>query len=208
MEKDNLQDKWNRLANELGLKQNLFIQFLYWYGHPPRAYHTLNHHIEECLNEFKKAEHLAKDRLAIELSIWFHDAIYDSRKTNNEEQSAQLAYQILEEEGLAKSFCQKVADLILATRHLKIPEDIDAQILTDIDLAPLAKPLAEFEENTKKIRKEYDWVPKEFFRKARKKFLQKLLNRPTIYATKFFRDKCEAQARKNLREEIKRLDEE
>jgi len=190
-DKNNLQEKWNRLANELALEKKLYYHFLYWYSYPYRAYHNLNH-IENCLDEFEDAKHLIENKAEVEIALWFHDAIH-----YNEEESAELAYRILKEQGLL-SFGQRVSDLILTTKHNKIPEQNDAKFLVDIDLSILGKPVGEFDEYERNIRKEYDWVPEELFRPKRANILQEFLNRPIIYFTDFFRQKYEEQARINL----------
>lgn len=59
------------------------------YSEPHRHYHNF-HHIADSLAEFDRARHLAREPLAVELAIWFHDTVYDTRAGNNEEQSAEL----------------------------------------------------------------------------------------------------------------------
>lgn len=191
-----LKEKWNRLSNELALNESLYQQFWYWYSHPFRYYHDL-YHIDYCLNKLEDVKDLLKNRHEVEVAIWFNDAIYDSRRSDNEEQSAKLAYEILKND-LAKSFVNNVSRLIMATRHNYIPKKIDEKIITDIDLSVLGLSEKEFDDYGKAIRKEYDWVKEEQYKIKRDEFLQKLLERPFIYSTKFFREKYEEQARKNL----------
>ena len=59
-----------------------------WRAH--RAYHTLRH-IEACLAWMRDAPLEDDDRIAAEFAIWFHDAVYDTRASDNEERSADLA---------------------------------------------------------------------------------------------------------------------
>ncbi len=60
------------------------------YADPQRAYHTLDH-ITDCLRHFDAVRHLAAWPAAVELAIWFHDAIYDPQRGDNETRSAELA---------------------------------------------------------------------------------------------------------------------
>ena len=48
------------------------------------------------------------------------------------------------------------------------------------------------------IRREYGWVPGFVFRRKRRKILEMLLGRDTLYSTETFVDKYEARARANL----------
>src|SRR5690242_9270349 len=59
------------------------------YGAPQRHYHN-QQHIAECLAEFDSARHLALEPAAVELALWFHDAVYNPKASDNEEQSAAL----------------------------------------------------------------------------------------------------------------------
>src|SRR5882757_4596571 len=60
------------------------------YGAPDRHYHGLAH-IEALLALAQQHADAIADRDAVDAAIWFHDAIYDTRRKDNEEASAQLA---------------------------------------------------------------------------------------------------------------------
>src|SRR5262245_10907424 len=60
------------------------------YSEPHRYYHTLEH-LAEMFKVAGKLADAATDPAAVQLAIWFHDAVYDSRATDNEERSAALA---------------------------------------------------------------------------------------------------------------------
>ncbi len=200
-----LQEKWNLLANEIALEKSLYTDFIYWYSTPHREYHNL-HHVYDCLNEFEDAETLVENRHAVELAIWFHDAIYDTHRTDNEEESTKLAYEVLRSQGLSdKGYCQHVRNLILLTKHIETPDDTDGKTLLDIDLSILGRPEKEFDQYENNIRREYIWVPEEHFRKGRAAVLHGFLERPDIYLTDFFRDKYEAHARSNLQRSLEKL---
>src|SRR5580698_10201794 len=59
-----------------------------------RRYHDF-HHIEACLRLLDSVRGLARHPDSIELAIWFHDVVYDSRRSDNEEASASLAVDAL-----------------------------------------------------------------------------------------------------------------
>src|SRR6266850_1795575 len=64
------------------------------YAEPQRVYHN-QQHIAECLAQFDAVRHLARQPEAVEVAIWFHDAVYDPKGADNEEQSANLAKRCL-----------------------------------------------------------------------------------------------------------------
>ncbi len=59
-------------------------QLLSAYAEPHRHYHT-QHHIAACLEALDAHRHCAERPEEVELAIWFHDAVYDTRRTDNEE---------------------------------------------------------------------------------------------------------------------------
>ena len=186
-------------------QQHVFGRGVYeiLYGHYTerhRAYHTLAH-IAHCLREFDTAKHLAKNPVAVELALWFHEVIYDPWKKDNEELSALLAEEIIEEMDLSCS--KEVGTLILATKHLTIPKSIDAQLVVECDLAILGQEEKIFAVHEKQIRKEYHWVPEQLYKEKRAVILHQFLDRPSLYATPFFREKYEQQARKNISQSLR-----
>jgi predicted metal-dependent HD superfamily phosphohydrolase len=165
-------------------------------------------HIEQCLIEFEQARHLVEHPNEVEMAIWYHDAIYDPESEQNEEKSAQLAQKVAKEIGLPDIFGRRVHDLVLVTKHEKIPEGIDAKVLVDIDLSIFGRSEEEFDKYERNIRKEYQWCSDEEFKAGRADILQKFLNRqtrPAVYLTDFFREKYETQARKNLERSLAKL---
>jgi predicted metal-dependent HD superfamily phosphohydrolase len=174
------------------------------YSEPNRHYHNLRH-LSECLAEFDAGRHLARNPLAVELALWFHDSVYDTRAKDNEERSAALARECLLQAGLADRFGNPVTELILATKHAAAPNDPDAALLTDIDLSILGREQSRFQEYETQIRAEYHWVPAEAFAAGRGKVLEQFLKRPHIYATDFFSEKYERQARANVEASLNKL---
>jgi predicted metal-dependent HD superfamily phosphohydrolase len=199
--------RWLSLWKRIGAQGNAHVVYndlVARYFEPNRAYHTLEH-IGHCLDEFEQVRHLAMNPDTVELAIWYHDAVYDTRAKNNEEQSAALAVEAVRNVSLPDSFGQIVANLIMATKHLDIPVDSDTRLLVDIDLSILGQSEDEFDEYERRIRKEYEWVPEDEFAAGRSVVLKSLLNRPAIYSMQFFRDKYEAQARRNIARSLTRL---
>lgn len=174
------------------------------YQERARHYHTVQH-LEECLREFDRVYGLAQQPVLVETALWFHDAVYDSHSTTNEEDSARFAVECLVGVGVDAASVETVRQLIVTTKTHE-PEDIvDAALLVDIDLAILGQPSERFWAYERAIRAEYDWVAASTFAAERAKVLTRFLQRPSIYRTTPFRVKYEAAARANLRAAVERL---
>ena len=132
------------------------------------------------------------------LALWFHDAIYDTHRSDNEALSAALAHDTALGLGVAADAAQRIADLILFTRHAVEPEGPDAEALVDVDLSILGAASARFDEYERQVRREYAWVAEETFRKRRAEVLEQFLGRRHIYSTALFRERYEpARARQS-----------
>lgn len=197
---------WQRTWDELGAngnQQTLFNQLIAAYSERHRHYHTLQH-LRECLHAFDAARTLALRPGEVELALWFHDAVYDVHRDDNEERSAEWAAMAMRHAGLQDAAVQRVHALIMATKHKALPSDIDAQVLVDVDLAILGAAEARFDESDAQIRREYAHVPEPAFREGRCCVLRSFLERPRLYATEAFHQALGEQARRNLARAIAR----
>ena len=61
------------------------------------------------------------------MALWFHDAIYDVKRQDNEQKSAEWAKAAALRSGLASSAAERVYELVLVTRHHAVPEGTDAK---------------------------------------------------------------------------------
>ncbi len=174
------------------------------YGSTDRFYHTLQH-LGECLDLFDEALELAEQPGELAVALWFHDAVYDTRRSDNEVKSADWAEQVVRRAGGTTEEVSRIRGLILATRHAEIPAPGDPALIVDIDLAILGAPEARFEEYEAQIHQEYDWVPELVFRPTRARILQGFLERERIYSTAPFAARFEARARMNLLRALARL---
>lgn len=175
---------------------DIFDQLAAQYRSPSRHYHS-DQHVTECLRHFEPFHQDAEQAAEVEVAIWFHDAIYDSRKPDNEELSAQWANEYLSSKGVAEDVVARVDAMIIATKTHE-PFNHDSAILLDIDLGILGASESVFDAYDQAVRCEYDWVPAEVYEAGRKKVLQSFLARERIYHTKSMFEQYEAQARRNL----------
>ena len=168
-----------------------------------RRYHTLQH-LGECLEQLDNVRGLAKHPDEVEMALWFHDAVYDVRRHDNEERSADWACERLSAAGVFSDVVNRIRSLILVTDHRSPPQGRDAEIMVDIDLAILGAEPARFEEYERQIREEYDWVAEDVFRRERRRILTGFLDRPRIFWTDHFCERYEARARDNIARAIRR----
>lgn len=173
------------------------------YGESHRTYHTLDH-IGDCLRHLEWASHLLEKPSEADIAIWFHDAIYDPRRGDNEARSAELAGEVLRQAGVDVAPARRVANMIRQTAHTQIPPVGDAAVVCDADLAILGAQMEEFERYDAAIRREYEWVPEAIFRRERGRVLAGFLARPRIYQTDIFAATYENRARLNLRRALDR----
>ena len=195
-------DIWDR-SGLSGSADPVFADLAARYAEPHRAYHTLEH-IEACLRELDTVIDHAHDADALALAIWFHDAIYDTHARDSEERSAELARVTLETAGFSVERVERVAQMVLATRHDATPEDDDTRLLVDVDLSILGQDEPTFDRYETDVRFEYSWVPEQAFRAGRAAVLPGFLARPSIYATRCYRERYEAPARANLARSLAR----
>ena len=203
-----LQRSWRRAWADVGTgaaDEPLRQRLLAAWREPERRYHTLQH-LAECLAHLEPVRALAAAPAEVELGLWFHDAIYDVRRHDNEARSADWARDALAAAGAAAGTGVRVHDLVLATRHAAAAQTPDAKLLVDIDLAILGAPVERFAQYEAQVREEYAWVDDATFRRRRREVLTAFLARPTIYATDPFRSRLEAAARANLERSIRQLE--
>lgn len=175
------------------------------YAQPHRAYHTLEH-IIACLRELDEfsAATATPGPVGIAIALFYHDAIYDPRGSDNEIQSAALAKRDLGAM-LPASLLNDIARLILITDHRHPAAEPDEQLIVDIDLSILGRPAGEFARYDAAIRQEYAHIPDAAYRTGRTRILQCFLDRPRLYYTPFFFEQYEANARVNLINALARL---
>lgn len=205
-QREALKASWQSLWRELGVQPDpaLFQKLIDAWSEPQRHYHTLQH-LGECLANFETLRHLPEHPAEVGLAIWFHDAVYDVTRHDNEALSAEWAKAEILKAGLSQDVADRVDGLIMATCHNAVPIGIDAQVLVDIDLWILGAPPARFEEYERQVREEYGHVPDALFRQGRLAILQQFLARPRLFSTGELRECFGRQAQLNLHRSVSAL---
>ena len=194
------ESRWRELWHRLGCTvppADALAALLDAYAEDHRAYHDFAH-VRACLRELDGVSASAAHPEEIEMGLWFHDAIYDPRRDDNEERSAQWAARALRECGVGEAVVARIGSMIRATRHHASARTADEALLLDIDLAILGGDEARFRRYDADIRKEYAWVPERDYRAARERVLRGFLERDPIYRTDVMRTRYEANARRNI----------
>ncbi|MBI4750237.1 MAG: hypothetical protein HY774_17270 [Acidobacteria bacterium] len=204
-----LKQGWAELIRSVSARperlQALWEQLVKNYSEPHRSYHNLSH-IKALLDHIQPVRDHLEDIEVVSWAIWFHDVIYRTRRSDNEEQSAAFAFEWLNELEMPPLRRDQVHRLILATKHHSLDHlPPDGAYFLDADLAILGAPEPVYAEYRQAIRREYSWVPEFVYRRKRRAVLESFLTREQLYFTSAMRARLEAQARQNLSAEIQFL---
>jgi predicted metal-dependent HD superfamily phosphohydrolase len=169
---------------------------------PGRHYHIWKHPLS-MRSLAERHAHLIADMQSVLAMIAFHDAVYDSRRNDNEERSASLAREMLSSTVAPDQLEFILAGIRATQRHL-IPDGLssgrrgDVAFLLDADLSILGASEAEFDAFDAAVRKEYEWVTDDAWRTGRAAVMRSFSQRPSIYLTADFNVHYEQQARRNI----------
>src|SRR5215468_8669285 len=115
-----LRAQWVSLASMYAsapsLIESLFNSLVEHYSEKDRAYHNLSH-IQSLLSLSESLSDKIQNRDALYFAVWFHDVIYDTKRSDNEEKSAEFAAEALASLGVPEQTNAIVQEMILATKH-------------------------------------------------------------------------------------------
>lgn len=203
--------RWHQLTQPLlpgeATRTAVYAQLAAAHQAPGRHYHTLSH-IKALLDATDEAAAQLHDPEVVALAVWFHDAVYEPLRSDNEAKSAELARAFLAVTSLPAERQARVAFLIERTHdhtQPQPPDDPDLLFFLDADLGILGASEIRYQEYARQVRQEYRMVPGLLYRRGRRKVLQKLLDAPVLYHTPAFREQLDAAARRNLAQELREL---
>jgi predicted metal-dependent HD superfamily phosphohydrolase len=199
-------ERWAVLLRDLGSRsdESTYARLTAAYAERHRAYHT-ERHMDECLTLFDEVRALAAEPPEVECALWFHDAIYEPMRSDNESRSADWAGEFLHKHRVASIRSERVRGHVLATRHVDSGEADDSGLVVDIDLAILGSVPERYAEFERDVRREYRWVPGVVYRRKRAQILTSFLERPRIYHFELLADRFEARARQNIAGAVRTL---
>jgi predicted metal-dependent HD superfamily phosphohydrolase len=160
-----------------------------------RRFHNLQH-IADCLARFDDVASLLDDRDAVEMALWFHDAVYVPGDPCNEQRSAALF--LAQSKGASPLFRRRVVRLVLTTRRAAAPRTNDQKFIDDIDLAGFGASWDEFTRHGDLLREEFAAQADDEYFAGQARFLGRLRRRPHLFATGHYRERLEAGAQANL----------
>jgi predicted metal-dependent HD superfamily phosphohydrolase len=169
-----------------------------------RHYHNLTH-LEQLWQQLLPLKTEIKDWDTLLFSLFYHDVVYNVRRQDNEEKSAELAKQRLQALPYPPEGIDKCVAQILATKSHTLSPDSDTNLFTDADLAILGQDWSTYHLYTQQVRREYSIYPDLLYKPGRKKVLQHFLNMERIFKTTHFYTLYEQNARNNLNREIAEL---
>ena len=210
---ETLRLRWHALS--AGLPDNLFEELVERYSEPHRHYHTLEH-IADCFEKLDASpaadgqlgeiERLAGQWQSFELALFYHDAIYDPKLNDNEQQSATLAIDRLSPY-LKQADLIEIDFLIQATAHFSGQscrgfEPYQA-LIVDIDLSILGSAPDRYDEYAAQIRREYQHVPDADYQAGRAAVLKTFLAKDPLYQLPWFQQRFQQLAQENLNRELR-----
>jgi predicted metal-dependent HD superfamily phosphohydrolase len=187
------------LVEATGMATNLFAA----YGEPHRHYHTLDH-VQECLRLLVEVPLQDDQRRVAELAVWFHDAVYDPARGDNEAKSGAMASGWLAGLDLDHG---EVVEIIAMTAGHSLPAAATPamEAVHDVDLAVLGRPPDGYDDYSAAIRREYIHIADDLYRVGRQAALEALAMIEPLYVLPAFTRVLAAQARSNIARELEAL---
>jgi predicted metal-dependent HD superfamily phosphohydrolase len=194
-------EAWAALAGDSPTSRTEWAALVAAWSEPHRRYHDLGH-LAAVLGLVGELGGAAADPDAVRLAAWYHDAVYDPERIDNEQVSAERARAGLR--GLVSDErIDEVARLVLLTAgHDPAPDDANGAVLSDADLAVLAGPPDAYAAYASAVRAEYGHLSDAEFTAGRIAVLERLLALPTLYRLPAVTDEWTPRARANLTAEL------
>ena len=174
------------------------------YSGKNRHYHTLQH-LENLLITLTEVKSEIQHWESILFTLFYHDIIYTTLKSDNEENSALLAEKRMQQLSVSNDIIERCKNQILATKSHSKSTDSDTNYFTDADLSVLGQPWEIYSLYYKNVRKEYAIYPDFIYNPGRKKVIQHFLSMNSIYKTDYFYNQFEKVAKENLMKELSYL---
>jgi predicted metal-dependent HD superfamily phosphohydrolase len=138
------------------------------YSGKKRHYHSLQH-LESLLAQLTEVKGEIQNWATILFTLYYHDIIYNSLKSNNEKKSAELAEKRMKQVSVSNPAIELCKKQIVATKSHTLSPDSDTNYFTDADLSILGQAPETYSLYCKNVRKEYSIYPDLIYNTRRKK---------------------------------------
>ena len=194
-----LLSRWNEV---LPGHDALFLDLLDRWGEEHRKYHGRTH-LLAVLEALDLLTAPARPSRSVLLAAWFHDAVYRGIAGEDEEESARLAEERLENSGLPADEVEEVARLVRMTAdHRPDPDDGPAALLSDADLSVLGGEPEAYARYLAAVRQDFAHIGDADFAAGRAAVVRQLLELDPLFHTARGRELWQDAARRNLRAEL------
>jgi predicted metal-dependent HD superfamily phosphohydrolase len=221
---------WHHIAGSSLAAERVLASLVARHRQPHRRYHGTRH-VVWMLRHVRELAAALGGPVDLDVAMaaaFFHDAIYDPRRDDNEVRSAELA--VRELSSLANPAWPaarviRVGELVGATAHTAGIDgavddadgtagdvegvagrvDVERAVVLDADLAVLGSDPRAYQAYVDGVRGEYAHLDAATWRTGRAGVLRDLLARPTLYRTEPARARWERRARANLTAELASL---
>ncbi len=191
-------DRWRGLAGPAA--DALCEKLVAAWNEPQRVYHDLSH-LVWLLDEAERKCAVIQDAVFVGYAIWFHDAVYQPGRSDNEDLSAAWARSALIEQ---PRLAERVARVIEMTKsHADASVDGDEALF--LDMAVLGARREVYRAYASAVRREFGAFPDPVFAAGRGRFLEGQLSRERLFHSEVYQTECGAAARANMVWELEEL---
>ncbi len=190
-------DSWRALgAHDDG--QATFELLLSAHNDSARRVHTAQH-LLDCFSTLKRWHKETQFFHQVAMAIWFHDALFDPQRHDNEARSARLANDRLSAAAVAPEVVQRIRELIISTRPGEQLHNREARLLHDIDRAVFGSSTEHYNRYERNLRYENMHIGDFIYRRKRIEQLQLLLSKSQLYLTDSAQAELQVPAVANLK---------
>jgi len=156
------------------LSEEIVNDILSKWNEPHRYYHNIDH-LNYLLNRISSINDLSDiDKDILIISSYFHDIVYNPKKSNNEEKSIELLNEYTQ---IPLDIRNRCSLIIKDTSSSEIPTDELSKLFWLLDRDIINSDIGDLIDYEHKIFKEYQFVPYDVYRKKRIEFLKTVAKR-------------------------------
>lgn len=156
------------------LSEEIVNDILSKWNEPHRYYHNIDH-LNYLLNRISSINDLSDiDKDILIISSYFHDIVYNPKKSNNEEKSIELLNEYTQ---IPLDIRNKCSLIIKDTSSSEIPTDELSKLFWILDREIINTDIGDLIDYEHKIFKEYQFVPYDIYKKKRIEFLKTVTKR-------------------------------